>query len=110
VLAPGLDRCFSRFEAADGLFEDDTFFDLRPPFWRFQLQGLGDVFAQQLRSVAEGPDEIEVLRTIPCATGFISEHLETKRAPRGVVTSRRIHLCDVRDGRISAVTSYCNGG
>ena len=26
------------------------------------------------------------------------------------MTARRIHLCEVRDGRISAVTTYCNGG
>ena len=28
----------------------------------------------------------------------------------GVVTARRLHLCDVLDGRITAVTTYCNGG
>jgi hypothetical protein len=27
----------------------------------------------------------------------------------GVRTARRIHLCEVRDGRITAVTTYCNG-
>jgi ketosteroid isomerase-like protein len=26
------------------------------------------------------------------------------------VTARRIHLCEVADGRITAVTTYCNGG
>jgi len=27
-----------------------------------------------------------------------------------VVTARRLHLCEVVDGRITAVTTYCNGG
>jgi hypothetical protein len=27
----------------------------------------------------------------------------------GVVTARRIHMCEVHGGRITAVTTYCNG-
>ena len=41
------------FEAEDGLFAPDTFFDLLPPFWRFQLVGSGADFSSQLRSIAE---------------------------------------------------------
>jgi ketosteroid isomerase-like protein len=26
------------------------------------------------------------------------------------MTARRLHLCEVADGRITAVTTYCNGG
>jgi ketosteroid isomerase-like protein len=26
------------------------------------------------------------------------------------VVARRMHVCEVRDGRIAAVTTYCNGG
>jgi hypothetical protein len=26
------------------------------------------------------------------------------------VVARRLHVCDVSDGRITAVTTYCNGG
>lgn len=109
-LAAGFHHCFSHFEAADGVFADDTFFDLLPPLWRFQLRGPGDAFARQLRSVADGPVDIEVIRTIPTAIGFVTEHVETQRSPTGCMTARRIHVCDVHDGRITAVTTYCNGG
>jgi hypothetical protein len=26
------------------------------------------------------------------------------------VVARRLHVCEVRDGQIRAVTTYCNGG
>lgn len=109
-LSAGFHRCFSDFEADDNLFADDTFFDLLPPLWRFQRQGPGEAFTSQLRSIAAGPVEIEVVRTIPTATGFVTEHVETQHAPGGVMTARRLHLCEVTDGRITAVTTYCNGG
>jgi hypothetical protein len=68
------------------------------------------VFTEQLRSIAEGSVEIEVVRTLPTATGFVTEHVETQHTPTGVVTARRLHLCEIVDGRITAVTTYCNGG
>jgi hypothetical protein len=108
-LAAAFHRCFSEYEAAEGLFADDTFFDLLPPLWRFQLEGPGEAFTAQLRSIAEGPAEVEVVRTVPTATGFVTEHLATYRTPTGDVTARRIHLCEVVGGRITAVTTYCNG-
>jgi hypothetical protein len=103
-------RCFSDFDARPDLFTDDAFFDLLPPMWRFQLQGPGEVFTNQLRAIAEGPVEIEIIRTLPTENGFVTEHVETQHTPAGVVKARRIHLCEVRDGRICAVTTYCNGG
>jgi hypothetical protein len=109
-LAAGFHRCFSHFEADDGLFVDDAFFDLLPPLWRFQIQGPGNAFAAQLRSIAQGPVDIVIVRTVPTSTGFVTEHVETQHTPTGVVTARRIHLCEVHDGRITAVTTYCNGG
>jgi len=109
-LAAGFHRCFSDFKADDGLFADDAFFDLLPPLWRFQIQGPGRAFTAQLQSVAQGPVEVAIVRTVPTATGFVTEHVETQHTPTGVVTARRIHLCEVRDGRITAVTTYCNGG
>jgi hypothetical protein len=109
-LAASFHRCFSDFHAGDDVFADDTFFDLLPPMWRFQLQGPGKAFADQLKSIAEGPVEIEVVRTVPTATGFITEHVETQHTPHGAMTARRIHLCEVVDGRIQSVTTYCNGG
>jgi hypothetical protein len=109
-LSAGFHRCFSAFQADDDLFAPDAFYDLMPPFWRFQLQGPGDTFTTQLRAIAEGPVEVEVVRTIATATGFVTEHVETQHTPDGVMTARRIHLCEVGDGRIRAVTTYCNGG
>lgn len=109
-LAAGFHRCFADFDAGDDIFADDAFFDLLPPMWRFQLQGPGAVFADQLRSIAEGPVEVQVLRTIATDTGFVTEHVETQHTPSGVVTARRLHLCEVVDGRIQGVTTYCNGG
>jgi hypothetical protein len=103
-------RCFSHFEAREDLFAPDAFFDLLPPQWRFQFEGPGDVFTAQLRGIAEGPTEVEVVRTVPTASGFVTEHVETQHTPDGAITARRLHLCEVRDGRITHVTTYCNGG
>lgn len=109
-LSAGFHRCFSDFEADADLFASDTLFDLLPPMWRFQLEGSGETFTTQLRSIAGGAVEIEIIRTIPTATGFVTEHVETQHTPDGSMVARRIHLCEVRDGRICAVTTYCNGG
>jgi hypothetical protein len=109
-LAAEFHRCFSTFAVRDELFEPDTFFDLLPPLWRFQFQGPGSAFCDQLRSIAGGPVEIEVVRTVPTATGFVTEHVETQHTPGGDMVARRLHVCEVRDGRICAVTTYCNGG
>ena len=109
-LSAGFHRCFSHFEAADDLFAPDAFFDLLPPMWRFQFEGPGAAFAGQLQSIAEGPVEIDVVRTIPTLTGFVTEHVETQHTPDGDLVARRIHLCEVTGGRIHAVTTYCNGG
>jgi len=102
-------RCFSEFKVAGDVFADDAFFDLLPPFWRFQQQGPGAAFTSQLESIAAGPVDIEVVRTVPTATGFVTEHIETQHTPAGLLTARRIHLCEVAGGRITGVTTYCNG-
>ena len=73
-LSTAFNRCFVDFEADEGLFTDDAFFDLMPPLWRFQLVG-GDAFVKQLRSIAEGPVSVDVLRVVPTADGFL------RRAP-----------------------------
>lgn len=103
-------RCFSDLHARDDLFAPDTLFDLLPPMWRFQFQGPGEAFTTQLRSIAEGPVDIEVVRTVPTASGFVTEHVETQHTQEGVMTARRIHLCEVGNGQIRTVTTYCNGG
>lgn len=109
-LSAAFHHCFTDFTASDDLFAEEALFDLLPPMWRFQLQGPGSAFTEQLRSIAEGRVEIDVVRTLPTATGFVTEHVETQHTPTGVVTARRLHLCEVVDGCISAVTTYCNGG
>lgn len=110
VLAQEFHRCFTDFEARDDLFAPDTFFDLLPPMWRFQIEGPGGAFCGQLRSIAEGPSEIEVVRTLPTTEGFVTEHVETQHTPGGDIMARRLHVCEVRDNQICAVTTYCNGG
>jgi hypothetical protein len=109
-LAAEFHHCFSHFEAREDLFAPDTFFDLLPPLWRFQIEGPGHAFCSQLRSIAEGPVDIEIVRTLPTPSGFVTEHVETQRTAEGDLVARRLHICEVRDGRISAVTTYCNGG
>lgn len=103
-------RCFSDFQARSDLFAPDTFFDLLPPMWRFQFEGPGEAFTTQLRSITQGPVEIEVVRTLPTSSGFVTEHVEIQHTPDGVMTARRIHVCEVRERQICEVTTYCNGG
>ncbi len=110
ALSAEFHRCFSDFEARPGLFAPDTFFDFLPPMWRFQFEGPGDAFTSQLRAIAQGPVDIEVVRTVPTATGFVTEHIETQHTPAGEMVARRLHLCEVADGRICEVVTYCNGG
>ena len=105
-LGAEFNRCFETFEPDEGLFAEDAFFDLYPPLWRFQLQG-AEAFGNQLRAIAEGtPPTARILRVVPTATGFVMEHEEVH--PTEV--ARRLWLCEVRDGRITEVVGYCNGG
>jgi hypothetical protein len=107
-LSEAFNRCFEALHAEDDVFTDDAFFDLNPPFWRFQLRG-ADAFTAQLRAIAEGVPTARVLRVVPTATGFVLEHEETHRGAK-VEVARRLWLCEVRDGRIAEVVGYCNGG
>ena len=91
------------------LFTDDCFYDLLPPFWRFQIQG-PDVYVGQLKEITGADSTIEVLRTVPTATGFVTEHVQAQTVDGKHEVARRLCLCEVRDGRISAVSVFCNGG
>ena len=51
---------------------EDLFLDGHPPLWRFQLQGR-DAFAAWLAGYAPAGAETTVVRTIPTATGFVTE-------------------------------------
>jgi hypothetical protein len=107
-LSTALNRCFETLDANDDVFAEDAFFDLYPPLWRFQIQGRA-AFAAQLRAISEGESSSRILRVVPTATGFVMEHEETQRGERTEV-ARKLWLCDVRDGRITEATCYCNGG
>ena len=107
-LSEAFNRCFSTLDAGDDVFAPDVFFDLYPPFWRFQFEGSA-AFVSQLRAIAEGETTARVLRVVPTATGFVLEHEETQGGARAEV-ARRLWLCEVRDGRITEVVGYCNGG
>jgi hypothetical protein len=107
-LAADLNRCFETLEPPEGLFTDDAFFDLLPPFWRFQLQGPA-AFGSQLRAIAQGSVSSRMIRVVPTAEGFFMEHEESHDGPHPE-TARRIWVCRVEGGRIAAVTCYCNGG
>jgi hypothetical protein len=107
-LSGAFHRCFETFEAPEDLFTDDASFDLLPPLWRFQLIS-GRAFTEQLRTIADGAVTVEVLRTVPTASGFVTEHVETTTGESTTV-ARRLWLCEVRDGRIATVIGYCNGG
>jgi hypothetical protein len=109
-LSTEFNRCFERLDAGEDVFTPDAFFDLMPPFWRFQLRG-PETFAGQLAAIAEGPASVRMIRVIPTDAGFVLEHEETQRRPTGeAVVARRVWLCTVDGGRISEVIGYCNGG
>ena len=108
-LSAGLNRCFETFQPEPGIFAHDAFFDLYPPLWRFQLRG-PDAFATQLRAIAEGPCSARVLDVVPTATGFVMEHEEVQRTTTSTMIARRLFRCEVRDGLITDVVCFCNGG
>ena len=105
-MGTAFNQCFETLEADEDLFAPDVFFDLLPPFWRFQLRGPA-AFAAQLRELAGGTAvSARMLRVVPTATGFVLEHEETAHGE----VARRLWLCEVRDDRITEVLGYCNGG
>jgi ketosteroid isomerase-like protein len=99
---------FCTFDAGDDLFTADAFFDLNMPVWRFQLRG-GDAFAAQIKNISQGPARVDILRTLPTASGFVTEHEEHQAVGGQDLSARRVWVCDVRDGRICEVTGYCSG-
>jgi hypothetical protein len=107
-LSTAFNDCFSRLDASPDLFSSDVFFDLYPPLWRFQVQG-PDAFVAQLRAIAQGPTHARILHVTPTATGFVLEHEESMGGEHPEV-ARRMWRCEVRDGRITEVVGFCNGG
>lgn len=101
-------RCLETFDTGEDVFTPDAFFDLYPPFWRFQIEGPA-ALAAQLRAIAEGETTSRVLRLLPTPTGFVMEREDIHRGEKTEV-ARHLVLCEVRDGRIAEVVDYCNGG
>ena len=99
---------FTTFEAGEDAFTPDVFCDLNMPEWRFQLQGR-DAFAAQIERINEGPARMEVLRTVPTTSGFVTEHVEHQNVDGEDHSARRLILCEVVRGRIAEVTVYCTG-
>jgi ketosteroid isomerase-like protein len=101
-------RCFETLDCDEELFAADALFDLNMPVWRFQLRG-PEAWAAQLKRINEGPSRVETLRTIPTTTGFVTEHVEHQDVRGQDLSTRRLWLCEVRDGRIAEVVGYCSG-
>jgi hypothetical protein len=69
-----------------------------------------DGWAAEWEHAPNGIDEVTVVRTVPTASGFVTELTERNREDTGKeITGREIVLCTVRDGRISELTVYCSG-
>ena len=108
-LAAAFNRSFETCEDSDQVLSPDVFFDLYPPFWRFQLQGR-DAIQQQLRKLNEGSEVTsQILRDVATADGFLMEHEETSRGEHTEIACKLWH-CVVRNGQIVEATCYCNGG
>jgi hypothetical protein len=101
-------RLFETFEMRDELCSDDIFLDLNMPVWRFQLQGR-EAFVEQLKRINRGPVRIEVSRTVPIASGFVTEHVEHQQVGDEDIFARKIWLCELVDDRIAHATCYCTG-
>lgn len=99
---------FRTFDAGEDVFAPDAFFDLNMPVWRFQLEG-AQAFAAQIERINQGPARIDVLRTVPTLSGFVTEHEEHQDVDGQDLSARRLWLCEVRDGRIVEVVGYCSG-
>ena len=105
------ERLADVFRTADvgDVLTHDVFLDGHPPLWRFQLQGR-DVFAAWLQGYSPDGAEITVVRTIPTATGFVTELVGRHHEEQGQeMTDRKIVLCEVSAGRITELTIYCSG-
>ena len=106
-LSERLADVFRTADASDVL-ADDIFLDGNPPLWRFQLEGRA-TFDAWIKSFMAGGADTTVLRTIPTATGFVTEFAGRHQEDGEEMTDRKILLCEVRGGRIAELTVYCSG-
>lgn len=101
-------QMFDGTDRGEDVFVEDAFFDLNMPVWRFQLQGRG-AWTRQMAELAHGPVRIDVVRTVPTASGFVAEHEEHQLVDGEDHTARRLWLCEMREGRIVEAVGYCTG-
>ena len=92
----------------DDVLTDDVFLDGHPPFWRFQLQGR-DALSTWLSGYTPAGVDTTVVRTVPTATGFVTELVGRHDQNGEEMTDRKIVLCEVRGGQVSELTVYCSG-
>ena len=104
------ERLADVFRTADvgELFTEDLFLDGHPPLWRFQLQGI-DAFASWLKGYSPEGVDTTVVRTVPTASGFVTELTGRHQEDSELMTDRKIILCAIRDGHIAELTIYCSG-
>jgi len=107
-LSQAFAHVFEDPDSAAEVFSPDAFFDLNMPVWRFQLQRAA-AFSAQIKEINEGVVRIAVLRTVPTADGFVTEHEEHRGVDGHDLSARRLWLCDVRNERIVAAVGYCSG-
>ena len=93
---------------ANDVLGEDIFLDGHPPLWRFQLQGR-DVFDSWINSFMPHGAETTVVRTVPTASGFVTEFTGRHEEDGEEITDRKILLAEVRDGHIVELTIYCSG-
>ena len=99
-LSEALAEVFRTAEVGDVL-TDDVFLDGNPPLWRFQLQGI-EAFAAWYKSYApNGMDEVTVVRTVPTASGFVTELTERNRR----TPARRLPAARSRSARSATAGS-----
>lgn len=106
-LSERLADVFRTTEAGDVL-ADDVFLDGHPPLWRFQLQGR-EAFAAWLRGYSPQGAETTVVRTVPTASGFVTEFVGRHDEEGREMTDRKILLCEVRGGQVTEMVVYCSG-
>ena len=97
-----------RTNDAGDVFTTDVFFDLNMPIWRFQMEGVDD-FESWRRGLAPDGSGINILRTEPTVSGFVTEYEEFEEQEGRLLTSRKMFLCVVREGRIAELVAYCTG-
>lgn len=107
-LANGVANAYATYQGADEVFATDVLFDINVPGWRFQVEGAG-AFLSWLGEHSKDGYGINVLRSVPTASGFALE-IEGEYAPEGeVLFFRNLLLCEVRGARVTEVVFFCTG-